>query len=560
MKGYEKAIQDAEADVRAKRIDKSLPQRLLESDQIELYFGMPELFKDFDRYEDLVLNEIYLRLRNSAFAKKHGADKAANAHEWLENAPLTTYSDYRPFVESSMLGAKSALYQDDTQAYILTSGTTGAPKIFADSVSGNFAKLLVMRLRGFYTRTAFPITGDRSAKNLTFSNYAGLGNAQDGKPILRASGSTARSLRKYTDTMNIIPAPFWELPDIGPRERDYLIALMALSDPALAKVFANNLAHFGRMLSQVDVLGDQMISDIREGRQSVDLPEDARVFMQELLSPNPERADALDAVMREFGSISSKEALENVWPRFSLVSGWLNGPTGRDARQVMRRLPKKVGAFAMGYGSSEGKWNIPLKAATAEGTASPFSSIYEFRDLVTGRLYRASEVWPHKFYELVVTTYSGLVRYNMQDVVYVTGREGGSPVFAFCGKTSEVVRVNGRKRDSHNFLALFAWIEIKRGIEFDLMQACVKDGELSFILESADDIDYAELLRFLNSIMGEYWGFTASRIYVVDSAYKQAYFDSKELPGRGVSGIKVPTVTADLPDSKFIKALVNKED
>ena len=177
---------------------------------------MPELFKDFDRYEDIVLNEIYLRLRNSSFGKKHGADKTGNAKEWLESAPLTTYSDYRPFVESSMLGAKSTLYQDDTQAYILTSGTTGAPKIFADSVSGNFAKLLVMRLRGFYTRTAFPITGDRSAKNLTFSNYAGLGNAQDGKPILRASGSTARSLRKYTDTMNIIPAPFWELPGHRP--------------------------------------------------------------------------------------------------------------------------------------------------------------------------------------------------------------------------------------------------------------------------------------------------------------------------------------------------------
>ena len=79
-------------------------------------------------------------------------------------------------------------------------------------------------------------------------------------------------------------------------------------------------------------------------------------------------------------------------------------------------------------------------------------------------------------------------------------------------------------------------------------------------MESADDIDYAELLRFLNSIMGKHWGFTASHIYVVDSAYKQAYFDSKELPGRGVSGIKVPTVTADLPDNEFIKALVNKED
>ena len=73
MKGYEKAIQDAEADVHAKRIDKSLPQRLLESDQIELYYGMPELFKDFDRYEDIVLNEIYLRLRSSSFGKNSSA-------------------------------------------------------------------------------------------------------------------------------------------------------------------------------------------------------------------------------------------------------------------------------------------------------------------------------------------------------------------------------------------------------------------------------------------------------------------------------------------------------
>lgn len=560
LKGYEQATLDAEADIAAGRVAASLPERLLAADQIELYYGMPELFADYERYERIVLNEIWLRVRNSSFGCAHDADKTTTAEEWLAAAPLTTYADYRGFTEASMLGAKNSLCCDDTRAYILTSGTTGHPKIFAESVSGDYAKKLVMRMRGFYTRTAFPITGDRTAKNLTFSNYAGLGNAQDGKPILRASGSTARSLRKYTDEMNIIPTRFWELADIEPRARDYLIAIMALSDGNLAKVFANNLAHFGRMLSQVDEKARQMIGDIRSGEVSADIPADARAYMRTILLPNPDRADELQEILNEHGTLSSKKALRAVWPRFALVSGWLNGPTGRDARQVIRRLPSGVGAFAMGYGSSEGKWNIPLKPATALGAAAPFSSVYEFRDLRTGELVRATQVQPKRFYELVVTTYSGLVRYNMQDVVYVDGFIGNTPIFAFCGKTSEIIRVNGRKRDSHNLLAFFAWYELSHKVEFDLVQACVAAGKLYFILESVQDLDYAAILEEVDGIMRKYWHMPVSGIYVVDSAYKQAYFDSRELPGRGVSGIKVPTVVQELPEQRFVKAFIPKED
>ncbi len=560
MKGYEAAILQAEKDIEAGRVGESLPERLLKTDQIELYYGMPDLFADYQRFENIALNEIWLRLRNSEFARDHGADKAKSAEEWLHNAPITTYADYRPYVEESMAGSKNVLYTDDTQAYILTSGTTGTPKIFADSVAGNYAKLLVMRLRGFYTRTAFPITGDHTAKNLTFSNYAGLGCADDGKPILRASGSTARSLRRYTDDMNIIPTGFWELEDVDPRARDYMIALMALSEGNLAKVFANNLAHFGRMMTQVNDKAPQMIGDIRNGAISVEIPDAAREYMRDVLASNPVRADELQSIFGQYGSLSSKEAMRAVWPRFTLVSGWLNGPTGRDARQVIRNLPSGVGAFAMGYGSSEGKWNIPLKPATAFGAAAPFSSIYEFRDLRTGKLYRANEIRKHCFYELVVTTYSGLVRYSMQDVVYVQGFEGNTPVFAFCGKTSEVVDVDGRKRDSHNLLAMFAWLELSQDIEIDLMQAYVADGKLYFILQSDKSIDYRDLLSRLNALMRAYWHIHASGIYVVTPAYKQAYFDARELPGRGVSGIKVSTVVNELPEKRFISAIITEED
>ena len=560
MKGYEEAILQAEEDIRAQRVGESLPERLLKTDQIELYYGMDELFADYQRYENIALNEIWLRVRGSEFARDHGGASAKTAEDWLRNAPITSYADYKPYVEESMAGAANVLYGDETQAYILTSGTTGTPKVFADSVSGNFAKLLVMRLRGFYTRTAFPITGDHTAKNLTFSNYAGLGFAQDGKPILRASGSTARSLRRYTDDMNIVPTKFWEFVDVDPRSRDYMIALMAISESNLAKVFANNLAHFGRMMSQVGAKGPQMIDDVRAGSVSADIPDDMREYMRGVLAPNPQRADELQGILDRCGSLSAKEAMRAMWPRFSLVSGWLNGPTGRDARQVIRHLPSGVGAFAMGYGSSEGKWNIPLKPATAFGAAAPFSAVYEFRDIRTGKLRRAGEVRRGRFYELVVTTYSGLVRYNMQDVVYVEGFTGNTPIFAFCGKTSEIVRVGGHRRDSHNLLALFAWIEIAQGIEIDLMQACVSDNKLYFILQSDKDVDYKKLLVDLNSIMRPYWLMQASGIYVVTPDYKQAYFDAREIPGRGVSGIKVSTVVNELPEKRFVEAIITEED
>ena len=556
MKEYEQAILDAQRDIRAQRIDKPLPQRLLESNQVELYYGVPAMFDDYEFYEDIALNEIFLRVSGCEYARDHGNGKALSARSWLESFPVSTYDDYRPYVQRSMNGDSSTLYSDDTVAYILTSGTTGTPKIFAESVSGNFAKLLVMRLRGYFMRTAFPITGDYSARNLTFSNYASMGNAPDGKPILRASGVTARNMRKYTGQMNIIPAEFWELADIGPRERDYMIALMALSDENYAKTFSNNLAHLGRVLARIDDEADRMIYDIRKGTVSADIPAQARECMKDLLPPNYSRAADLMAILREYGSVSSKAALRETWPRFMLVSGWLNGSTGRDARRLFRRLPSGVGTYDMGYGSSEGKWVIPLKKASAMGAASPWTAIYEFRDLRTGALLHALDVEPKTFYELVVTTYSGLVRYSMKDVVYVEGFEDKTPIFSFCGKTNETVQVNGRVRDSHNIQALFAWLELSEKVEFDLVQACVVDGKLFFILESPHRVDYRRLLKKLNDVLMEHWKIPVEGIYEVNSAYEQAYFDSKELPGRGVSGIKVPTVVGSLPEERFVKSVV----
>lgn len=66
-------------------------------------------------------------------------------------------------------------------------------------------------------------------------------------------------------------------------------------------------------------------------------------------------------------------SIASIWPSLSMVSCWLSAAVGRDAREVLRRLPKGIECFDLGYGASEGKLNIPVKLADAAGVAASFS-------------------------------------------------------------------------------------------------------------------------------------------------------------------------------------------
>ena len=108
-------------------------------------------------------------------------------------------------------------------------------------------------------------------------------------------------------------------------------------------------------------------------------------------------------------------------------------------------LPKAIKLMDVGYGSSEAKFNIPLKPWETSGALSIATAFYEFIPEGGGQPVMAHQTEMGKNYELVVTTWGGLYRYKMKDVVRVTGFVSNTPMIEFQYKSIEVLNMVDEK-------------------------------------------------------------------------------------------------------------------
>lgn len=555
MLHYQEVLSATEAAI----TQQSIPERLLALPSEVLYKERNALLKDGVRLQHMVQKEIIARAQGSCYAIDHGFSYEMDIDTWQNDVPITLYQDYAPYIDAELEGAFYQLYRAETALFIATTGSTGRTKLFMESAAGNAAKLLVMAIRGMYMGDLLPVTRDMEAKNLTISNYAQLGSSRKGQPILRASGQTARNLRRKTGTMNILSTQFWTIPDLLPTERDYMMGVFALAERRLSKVFCNNLYALGRVLDQVQAHAEAMIEDVRTGHFSIAVQsETAHHKADKLLQACPKRAEELRQLFEAKGAlIRTPDDILDIWPNCQMVSCWLSGSVGRDAREVLRRLPSNVKCFDMGYGASEGKFNIPTKLACAAGVLAPFAAFYEFRPL--GQDIKPLCMWEVEdgaYYELLMTNYSGLYRYNMLDIVRIDGFFGETPNVVFCGKSTEYVEINSTKLYGFQLSDVVYEVEQEHDICFDVVQFFAQDNALYYVLESERELDYAALKQTLDQRTFLAWGIKSEGICVMKSSYKKHAFDQRVRVDRGACGIKLPVVLKTMPHPEEIRNIV----
>lgn len=537
----------------------TMPERLSAVHPMSIYDHMPYIYENCEAIQRKVLEEILLRAQGTAYATDHQLNGVYTLEEWRDVAKASLYPDYQGYVEREMDGEKGQLYQAETALYVATTGSTGNIKYFLESKAANVAKDFMMTVRGLYLRHTLPIIANMEAKNLTITNYAPIDNGHDKATLtVRASGQTARNIRKRTGTMNILSVAFWEAAGITARDRDYLIAVYALEEAMFSKVCCNNLIHFGRILDRIIAEGQQMILDIRSGEFSVPMPEDVRAMLREEFHPNPERADALQKIYDKHNClITCPDDIEAIWPELQAAMGWLAASVGRDAREVLRRLPKKVKCHDMGYGASEGKLTIPMKLGSATGACAPFNCFYEFLPIAQSGIEDAQplcmwEVEKGKYYELMITTYSGLYRYNMLDVVKVVDFVGRTPVILFCGKSSDQLTVNEKIVYGYQIADIAQAAEKELGVEFDLVQAFGDGKSFSLMLETKMTVPYSEVRKVIDAIAKVHLNCVPQGIYMMDHDYKDSLFTERTRIDRGACGIKLPVIVAEKPTEKVL--------
>jgi hypothetical protein len=279
---------------------------------------------------------------------------------------------------------------------------------------------------------------------LTLVGSTREGQVACGLPSGSVSGLTSARVPRVVKQRYVLPGSVAELADHDTR---YEVAarLMLESDVSLAA--APNATTLLRLAEVGAARSEPILRGIFEGKLGVAArcPEDEPRLraLEAELSRNPDRARHLEAAARARGVLYPMDA----WPKLALIGCWLGGTAGAFAR----RLRDHYGPAPLrdlGLRATEATMTLPLEDGVASGVPLVHDNYYEFMPESGGSDRRALGIGELEIgarYFVLLTTCSGLYRYDISDVVQVTGKYHELPLIEFVHKGPDMLNMMGEK-------------------------------------------------------------------------------------------------------------------
>ncbi|GLJ20889.1 hypothetical protein SUGI_0381160 [Cryptomeria japonica] len=257
----------------------------------------------------------------------------------------------------------------------------------------------------------------------------------------------------YTSTMEAILCP-----DSHQSMYAQLLCGLAQNKQVLraGAVFASGLLRAIHFLEQH---WRSLCQDIRMGSVSEEDVSDpsVRKDVMNILSPNPELADLMEC---ECSKESWEGIIRRIWPNTKYLEVIVTGAMAQYIPTLdfySGGLPQLCTMYASSdcyFGLNLQPLNTPCEVSY---TILPNMGYFEFlplrRDNDNGKinnqpeLVELADVKVGEEYELVVTTYAGLYRYRVGDVLRVTGFHNSAPQFHFVCRKNVMLSIDSDKTD-----------------------------------------------------------------------------------------------------------------
>ena len=402
--------------------------------------------RDARLIQQKVLMQKLRRNEQSDFARDYGISSAKSVDAFRRQMPVTTYEDYRPYIERVQDGDSSAMFGPRTKLlmFALTSGTTSQSKFIpvTDHFFNEYRR--GWNLWGVQTFSQHLDLVRKHVVQLTsdwqqFKTDAGI-------PCGNISGLAAATAPRISDPIFLLPRSLIKVTSSFAKQ--YTALRLAMASPKVGMIITANpstLVEFARL---ADEHRDMLIRDIHDGTLAVesDIPFEARAaLISDCRRGDPERAKCLERIVARTGSLTPRE----FWPEMSVLAVWTGGSVGA----YLPRLEEYYGKVTFrdhGLSASEGRMTIPLDAGTSAGMLDFAHSYFEFipeneLDAVNPTILESHELELGENYYILLTTSSGFYRYNIHDVVQCTGYRAEAPLLKFLNKGSHFSSITGEK-------------------------------------------------------------------------------------------------------------------
>ena len=419
------------------------------------------------------LRDILNISRDTAYGREHHFDvilSATNADDlfrlYRKYVPVNdSFETLRPYVERHKNGEENVLFPGKPDMYATTSGTTSEPKWipmthkYLKDVYGKMSHIwtwnFVRHRNRIFGGHIFPIVGKEVE-----------GYAPDGTLFGSVSGVLVRDIPSVIKKHYTAPASVMSIGDYA--ARNYTLMRLALQHRDVTLWATANPSTILELMRTVNEFADRLITDIEQGTLDADfdIPQPIRTELEAYMAPRPERADELRQIRQQHCQLLPK----HYWPWLQYLSTWKCGNT-------KIYMEKYLDAFdwdrtfyqELGYIATECRFGFALDD-TNESVLFPQFHYYEFvaedeLDSPDKHFLQIYELEQGKRYCAYVTTYSGLFRYNMNDLVEVGGKYYNTPTVHMVSKVNGIVSMTGEKLYEPQFIEAVHEAEKETGIK-----------------------------------------------------------------------------------------------
>jgi hypothetical protein len=261
-----------------------------------------------------------------------------------------------------------------------------------------------------------------------------------------------RDIPNFMKTIYYAPADIFWINDY--KSRYYALMRMAIEQDITLIVTANP-STLVELQTNVNEFYEEYITDIENGTLSARLtvPPDVRGILEACLKPNPKRAAELRALKAKYGTVLPK----HYWPNMQVVNVWMCGNTKVYFDKIKDSFAPDAVFHEFGYLSTECKAGVVLKSNTLDTVTFGHKLYFEFihesdLDNPHPRIYQLWEVKQGERYCMLVTNSAGLYRYNMNDLVEITGWHNEFPLLNFVQKVNGTISLTGEKLHERQFI------------------------------------------------------------------------------------------------------------
>jgi hypothetical protein len=201
------------------------------------------------------------------------------------------------------------------------------------------------------------------------------------------------------------------------------------------------------------------------------------------IRPQPARAAELQKILQSpLGADFS-----SLWPYLKLVTSWTGGSCGMAIAKLKSKLPPEARVFELGYLSSEFRGTLTVDGNTGEGVPTLQDHFFEFVERnawESGERHflGLEEIKQNQEYYVFITTFSGLYRYAMNDIVQVVGQFKKTPTLRFLQKGKGVTNITGEKLYESQVIAAIKAMESEMGLQIHFFQMLADEENFRYLL------------------------------------------------------------------------------